>query len=399
MKKLFLYIIILIFIPSFLLAELKIDLEVAAKSKKRIPIILYNFQTNNPQLGKELYDTIKNDLIFSDEFLIVDKNGEYGISGILTVQNNKINFKVSVKDLFLKNDNLLKSYTASTKLIRRVAHRVSADILYSITGKKGIFDYKILYVDDKTGVKQIYLIDYDGKNNKRLTYGNHIDTSPVLFKDYLLFTSFKAGNPRVYIKNLQTGIKKILILKGKMSAAPDISPDYNYITAMFGEKNNTEIGIFNINGKFLKKIASSVFDETTPVFSHDGTKIAFVSNRSGSPQVYFIDLKTNKIKRVSFGTNYSCYPSWGYNDSYIFYSGMKDGKFYIYRASLNYFHIEQIAEGEYPSPIFKDKFLLFTKLKNGFYQIFLMDIENNKIYQVTQTKSNKYYPRWYYGKY
>ena len=399
MKKVYLIALILIFIPSFLFSELKIDLEVSAKSKKRIPLVLNNFQTNNSQLGKVLYDTIKNDLIFSDEFLIVDKNGEYEINGILNVQNNRINFKVSVKDLFLKNDNLLKSYTASTNLIRRVAHKVSVDILYPITGKKGIFNYKILYVDDKTGVKQIYLMDYDGKDIKRLTYGNHIDTSPVLFKDYLLFTSFKSGNPRVYIKNLQTGLKKILILKGKMSAAPDISPDYNYVAAMFGENGNSEIGIFNINGKFIRKIASSVFDETTPVFSHDGSRLAFVSNRSGSPQVYVIDLKTNRIRRVSLGTNYSCYPSWGYNDSYIFYSGMKNGKFYIYRASLEYFHIEQITEGEYPSPVFKDKYLLFTKLKDGFYQIFLMDIENNKIYQVTQTKSNKYYPRWYYGKY
>ncbi len=399
MKKSFLVICFLLFGFSLLFAELKIDLEVSAKSKRRIPIIIEKFSSNNESLLNEFYETIKNDLIFSDEFIIVENNGEYLIKGDFVVNDNKINFKLYVKDLFLKKDNLIKTYSANKNLLRKVAHKVSEDILETITGKNGIFTYKILFVDDKTGVKQIYLMDYDGKNIKRLTYGNHIDTSPVLFKDFLLFTSFKSGNPRVYIKNLKTGIKRILISNGKLSASPDISPNYMYISAMFSLNNNSEIGIFDLNGKLIKRIASSEFDETSPKFSHDGNKIAFVSNRSGSPQVYIFDIKTNKIKRISFGTNYSCYPAWGDNDNYIFYSGMKDGKFYIYRASLQYFHIEQITEGEYPAPIFKDKYLLFTKFKNGFYQIFLMDIENNKIFQITQTKSNKYYPEWYYGKY
>ena len=398
MKRLFI-IIIFIFTITNLYSELKIDLEVSAKSKRKIPIILKNFNANNQKLSQILFSTIKNDLIFSDEFNIVENNGEYEVSGELFENKGIINFKLKVKDLFLKKDNLIKVYKSSKKLVRKVAHRASNDILNIITGEKGIFDYKILYVDDKTGKKQIYLMDYDGKDIKRLTYGNHIDTSPELFQDYLLFTSFKSGNSRVYIKNLKTGFKKILINKGKLSAAPDIFPFTKNILAMFSIGGNSDIGIFNFKGKLLKVIAKSIFDEASPRWSHSGDKIAFVSNRSGSPQVYVEDVKTSKIIRISFGTNYSCYPAWGANDKYIFYSGMKNGKFFIYRASLEYFHIEQITEGEYPDTIFKDRFLLFTKLKDGYYQIFLMDIENNRIYQITESKSNKYYPRWYYGKY
>ena len=399
MKKLFFIIVFFTFLINNLFADLKIDLEVSAKSKRKIPIILENFSSDAKNFSTELFATIKNDLIFSDEFLIVDKNAEYSIGGSLNIIDNKIVFNLKVKDLFLKKDNLLKTYTASKSLLRKIGHKASEDILETITGKKGIFTYKILFVDDKTGKKQIYLMDYDGKNVKRLTYGNHIDTSPVLFKDYLLFTSFKSGNPQVYIKNLKTGIKKILISKGKLSAAPDISPDFKLIAAMFNLGENSDIGLFDFNGKLIKKIAPSEFDEASPKFSHDGSKLAFVSNRSGSPQVYIVDLNTNKVRRISLGTNYSCYPTWGENDNYIFYSGMKNGKFYIYRASLQYFHIEQITEGEYPATIFNDKYLLFTRLKDGFYQIFLMDVENSKIYQVTNWKSNKYYPSWYYGKY
>ena len=403
MKRL-LFLILLIIFTSNLFAQFKINLEVSAKGKKRIPVILEKFtypeaNFNLKAYADKIYTIIKNDLQFSDEITFKENNAEFKVSGDINYKKNEIQFKLVVRDLFLKQDSLIKYYYGSKNVLTRIAHSASNDILYTITGKKSLFEYKILFVDDKTGTKQIYLMDYDGLNIKRLTFSNSIETYPELIGNYLIYTSFETGNPRVFIKNLSTGIKKILIKKGDFSAGADISPDGKLISAMVGVKGSTNIGLFYFNGKFIKFISPTIFDEVSPRWSHDGKKLAFVSDRAGSPQIYVYNFSTNIVKRISFGSKYSCYPCWGAKDQYIYYSSFNGKNYTIYRTSINYFHIEELTEGEYPDISKDNKFMVFTKNVNGYNQIFIMNLETGKLLQVTKSKSNKYSPRWYYGKY
>ena len=402
MKKIFLMIIFIFLTNSNHFCDLKITLNVQAKGKRKIPVIIENFSSLNPALNnfaKKIQSIIKRDLIFSENIKFSNENSEFLIKGEISKKQNQILLKLTVRDLFLKQDSLIKYYSGSINVLTRIAHRASNDILQIITGKKSIFEDKILYVDDITGKKQIYLMDYDGLNVKRLTFSKSIATSPVIYKDYLLYTSFLTGRARVVMKVLNTGVKKIIIKLGSFSASPDISQDGKKIIAMFGENGNSDIGLFNLNGKLLKVISKTEFDEVSPKFSHNGNMIAFVSDRTGSPQVYVYNIKTGKTTRVSFGYNYCCYPSWGANDNYVYYSALIGNSYKIFRNSLNLFHIEEITEGEYPDVSKNNKFLIFTRNVNGFYQIFIKNLETGNEYQITNTKSNKYFPRWYYGKY
>ncbi len=402
LKKILILVLLFCSFTQFLFGDLKINLEISAKGKKKIPVILNKFLwegADSKSIANKIQNIIKKDLIFSDDITLNGSKPEFSINGEVSIVNNRINFKLRVTDLFLQKDNLIKIYTGSENVISKIAHAASNDILQIITGEKGIFEYKILFVSDKTGKKQIYLMDYDGNNVKRLTFDNSIDTAPELFDDYLMYTSFKFGNPRVVLKYLPTGEIKLLIKKGTMSAGADISPDKKKIVAMYGTNKNTDIGLFNFNGKFLKAIMPSIFDEASPRWNHKGDKIAFISDRTGSPQVYIYDLNTNKMRRISFGSRYSCYPCWGANDEYIYYSSLKGDTYTIYRTSLNYFHLEELTQGEYPDVSKNNKYMVFTKQVNGFYQIFIMNLETNKIFQITTDNSNKYFPRWYYGKY
>jgi TolB protein len=406
---------------------MQIDVDVSAKEKSKIPICIVKFKNNNNSLNslsQKIFNTINNDLIISDNFNIfkweksnvfqftlpreilkVFNKAEFIISGELgtnPLNNNEIYVTVKIYDIFLKKNNLYKRFYGKKTLYRKIAHKISNNILQVLTGNKGIFENRILFVSNKTGNKQIYLMDYDGKGIKQLVKNNSINLSPKIFENYLYFTSFKNGKPEIFVKNLVTGTVSLLIRTGHFSASPDIN--YNQqITAMLEKGGDSEIVILNKKGKLIKQITDNIFNESSPVWSHKGDKIAFVSNRTGTPQIYIFDLNKNILTRLTYTSKYCAYPSWSSDDTYIYFAALIDGKFKICRMGVGEMHYEQLTFGDYseefPSISKNNKFLLFTRKIRFNRQIFIKNIETGKILQVTFDKSDKSYPSWYYGNY
>ena len=418
----------IIIFPVYLFAEIQIEVDVSAKNKQKIPIYIVKFAEKNKSdelagINNEIFNTILNDLNFSEDFKIYKndkssfldftlpntlvklfKNAEYVIEGeIGYMLNDEIYVKVKIYDLFLKQYKLFKNYYGNKKFNKRIAHKISNDILEKLTDEKGIFTDKILYVSNKTGNKEIYIMDYDGKGSHPLTANHSVNIAPEVFGDNLYFTSFLKGNARVFKKNLRTGSYDILIKKGSFSAGADFNPIKKVFVAMFENGGDSEIGIFNFQGKLIKQITNNIFNESSPVWSHNGKYIAFVSNRSGTPQIYLYNSEKGFLRRITFTTKYSAYPSWSPNDKYIFFSALIDGKFQICKTSTYLMHYEQItsdnASNEFPTLHPDGKYLLFTKSIGGARQIFIKNIETEKLYRVTHDRFDYSYPKWYIGKY
>ncbi len=420
--------VILLFIPIFLFAEMQIDIDVSAKGKKKIPVYIVKFNIKNDnedlkKLNNKIFNIIINDLNFSDNFKIFKnnkssfldftlpntliklfKNAEYVVQGETGYMlNDQIYVKLKIYDLFLKQYKLYKNFYGSKIYYRRIAHKISNNILKRLTDETSVFEDKILYVTNATGIKQIAISDYDGGGEHFLTSYKTINISPKLYGNILYFTSFRSGNPKIFIKNLKTGGVKTLISKGNFSAGADLSPNGDKIVAMFENGGDADIGIFNIKGKLLTKVTDNIFNESSPVWSHNGKYIAFVSNRSGTPQIYTYNINSKKINRLTFTSNYSSYPSWGFNDEYIYFSSKINGFFQICRVSTSLMHYEQLtfdrANHEFPTVSKNGKYLLYSKSKGNNRQLFIKSIETGKIFRVTHDNFDYSYPAWYYGDY
>ncbi len=426
--KSFVFIATLLIFSVNAFAKMEIDVEVQAKEKRKIPICIVKFKNidkteNLEQINKDIFNIIVYDLKFSNNFKVTTKDdsgflnfalpnnflktfnkAEFVINGeIGTMLDNQIFIKVKIFDLFLKQTKLYKNYYGGKNLYRRLAHRISNEILKKLTGEKGIFEDKILFVSKRNGNKSAYLMDYDGKGLKSLLNNDFINISPKIYKNYLYFTSFESGRSRVYVKNLKTGKVKLLIKKGDFSAGADINPNGTKIVAMFEQGGDSEIGIFDIYGNLIKQITRNIFNESSPVWSHDGTKIAYVSNRTGTPQIYIYNVEKNFTKRLTFTSRYCAYPNWGPDDTYLYFASMVDGRFKICRMSVGEMHYEQLTFGDYseefPSISSDGQYLLFTRKIGYVRQIFMLNIESGKVIRITNDKFDNSYPMWYRGKY
>ena len=71
-----------------------------------------------------------------------------------------------------------KKYIGNNNILRRIVHRFSDEIVFRMSGEKGIAQTRIVYVSDQTGRKELYIMDYDGYSSKMITGNRSINISP-----------------------------------------------------------------------------------------------------------------------------------------------------------------------------------------------------------------------------
>ena len=147
----------------------------------------------------------------------------YSISGTTLV------IECRLYDLAREAELTAKRYTADLKDLRRMAHHFSDEIMRAVTGEKGPFSGKIVFVSTVTGNKEIYLMDYDGFNVQRLTGNRSINLNPDFSPSgkEIIYTSYKGGNPDLYRRELFTGTEARISSSRGLNIGGAWSPDGN----------------------------------------------------------------------------------------------------------------------------------------------------------------------------
>ena len=95
---------------------------------------------------------------------------------------------------------------------RALVHQIANDIIRALTGDEGIFLSKIAYIKEVDGAKELFISDYDGYNERQLTFNKSINISPAFSPDgeFIYFTSFLDGFPKIYMLSLETDRKSVV---------------------------------------------------------------------------------------------------------------------------------------------------------------------------------------------
>jgi len=244
---------------------------------------------------------------------------------------------VAVKLYDIPSRRLLVEQTFSTDVgnRRRIAHIIS-DIIYSkLTGDKGYFDTRIVYIAE-TGPKtdrtrRLAIMDQDGANLKYLTSGNISVTTPAFSPNSqkITYVGYHGGTPRVYVYDLETSEHTLIGDFPGMSFAPRFSPDGKYLIMSIAKEGTSDIYEMELSNKKMTRLTSSIAIDTAPSYSPDGKKIAFVSDRSGSPQIYVMDRGGRKQERVSFGQGQYGDVAWSPRGDYLAFVKILRNKFYV----------------------------------------------------------------------
>ncbi len=362
-RRITLYILIMSVIllgPSLSVAEYDV-IDITKPFLRKIPMAVPEFKNasgsgGEKQSSQKAADFLSDSLDFTGYFKLLDRgaflfdpqrNGvtltdlnfqnwtvvgaELLVTGYYRLDGDNIAMELRLFDTFKARRVLGKKYTGKLANQRDIILRFCTEVIKYLTGSEGIFGSKIAFVSNGTGNKEIYISAFDGYNPGRLTTNNAITLFPAWSSDgkWLAFTSYKAGNPDLFIRNLAVA-QESKVSKQGINITPAWVPGKFELAATLSFSGDQEIYLLTGSGKIIKRLTKSRGIDVTPTWSPDGKKIAFVSNRSGRAQIYIKDLATGRVNRLTYEGQKNTQPSWSPRGDKIAYTSQMDGGHHIF---------------------------------------------------------------------
>src|SRR5712671_1496996 len=230
-----------------------------------------------------------------------------------------------------------QQYFTSPEYWRRIAHIISDQIYERLTGEKGYFDSRVVFVDE-TGskerrVKRLALMDQDGFNVRYLTKGADLVLtprfSPARDEQLITYMEFGQGDPRVYLYRIETGEREIVGNFPGMSFSPRFSPDGQRVIMSLQQGGNSNLFVMDLRSKSTTRLTDTPAIDTSPSYAPDGARICFESDRGGKPQVYVMAATGGAAQRISFGDGSYSTPVWSPKGDVIAFTKRSPGGFGI----------------------------------------------------------------------
>ncbi|MBX2808321.1 MAG: Tol-Pal system beta propeller repeat protein TolB [Cellvibrionaceae bacterium] len=295
------------------------------------------------------------DVVFRDWRL---SGSEYLIIGNVHTAASGLSATYSLYDV-LSQRAIISNRSLQTQVsgLRDLAHAISDDVYQAITGIRGAFSTKIIYIEHIPKVKQAYrliLADMDGARPQELFRSSEPLLSPEWSPNgqYVAYVSFETSRPAIFVQELATGKRQQLTNFAGLNGAPSWSPGGDKLAVVLSKDGNPEIYILDLSSRQLQRVTNHFAIDTEPTWSVDGKRIIFTSNRGGKPQIYQVTLSNGRVERLSFEGDYNANAQTTPDGKGIVYVHRDQGIFHIALqevATGNLRILTQTKEDESPS--------------------------------------------------
>jgi len=374
---------------------------------KKVPIAVPELRNmNNHTAGNELAlrsaDLLSSNLAFTGFFKLLDRSAflidpqknelvpsnikfknwtairaEYLVTGVIKVSEDElIEVEFRLYDTFRENLIIGKRYKGWKNDLNRMVRRFANEIVFKLTGAKGIFNSKIAFISKQSKKKEVYICDFDGSNAQRYTNTRSITLSPTWSSDgkWIAYTSYVRGKPDLYIRNVLQKHGVVIRKKGS-NITPAWVPGRFELAASLSFSGDPEIYLLTGKGKMIKRLTNNKGIDISPSWSPDGTKMAFVSKRAGTPQLYIKNIFSGELQRLTFVGKQNTQPCWSPKGDRIAYSGLQKGLNQILVISTKGGDpIQMTFEGDNESPSWSPdgNLIAFSSTREGVSRIYVM---------------------------
>lgn len=281
---------------------------------------------------------------------------------------------------------------------RMAVHRVSDQIVEWVFGEPGMAASRIAFsMTGASGFQEIWAIDADGENLRRITNHGAISMSPAWHPngDRLSYISFRDGEvSRVFELDLTSGQEREL---DPGRPGQHITPAYhpNGRELAFGLLGQNRTGIFRYDWErecCLTHLQGGRWEDLSPTYSPDGRRIAFQSNRLGTniPQVYVMDAEGGDAELISpyvYGNSgYYTSPDWSPRDNQVAFHGRIEryGRYQILVAEVEdrgarILQLTADGNNEDPSWAPDGRHLVFAGERSYGFGLFVVDAASGRI--------------------
>lgn len=389
-------------------------------------------------IAKKIGEVLFDDLIFEREFALIPKDvnatiptptsladvpfdrwRELNADGLVvgTVEKTPTGIKVDARlfNVRLRQQAFGREYTGSGANPRLYAHQIADELHQTQRGLRGVARTRLTFNSDRDGermsgtvenrgVKEIYISDYDGERQTRVTVGKTLNINSSWSPDgrSIAYTSYRRGGGQIFISNIFAGTLEELTKGDKVGEnwLPSWSPDGTHICFSSTRGGGAaQLYIMNRDGSNVRRLTNDKWINITPTWSPIGNQIAFVSDRTGAPQIYTMNADgLGQPQRISASESYADRPTWSpapYNE--IAYTGRTGPGNDIKVIDMATRQVRQLTfgEGTNESPTWSanGRHLAFMSTRSGKYHIFTMARDGKNLRQITRA-GNNFQPDW-----
>ena len=341
-------------------ARAVVELNITQGTIQALPIAIADFAGDGsvePQTASEISDVVANDLRASGLFIPIDQaafiekgvgpdsvprfddwrvvNAQALVVGRIGSSDGKLKAEFRLWDVFAGKQLAGEQFFARPKDARRIGHIIADAIYERITGEKGYFDTRIVFVDESgpkdKRMKRLAIMDQDGHNVRLLTTGQNLVLTPRFSPSTqeITYMSFEGETPKVYLLNIETGQKEIVGAFPGMTFAPRFSPDGQRIVMSLEREGNSNLFAMDLRSRRTLQLTNTNAIDTAPCYSPDGREIVFETDREGTRQIYVVDADGTNQRRISRGQGSYSTPVWSPRGDLVAFTKMVGGQFLI----------------------------------------------------------------------
>ncbi|MCL2484874.1 MAG: Tol-Pal system beta propeller repeat protein TolB [Endomicrobia bacterium] len=421
-KKIFFVLFVLCVCKVFAYAQSDVYLSLSAIGK-RSDIAIETFVSGDRSLetlkaSRLLQEIVENDLILSRYFNIIKGDPEVkmtfknrlvfwdqkGATALLTatvkLEKNMLTIIPKLYDVITGEVIWQHSYSIEVTDYRLLAHEVSDEVVRRFTGEDGIARSKIVFINNSTRFKELYVIDYDGHNLRRLTKDNKLNVLPKWAPsgEQVIYTSYLYDNPDLFSLDLIKNRRSVISKYQGLNAAGAYSPDGERIALTLSRGRFPNLFLINRTGEILRRMTDGTYIDTSPSFAPNGQEIVFISDRPGYPQLYIMNVDGGNIRRLT--TNGHCdSPAWSpRGDKIVFTMRQPRGNYDLYVYDLPTSKITKITNNqrnnENPTWSPDGRFVTFASSRSGKSEIYIMAIDGSGTRKLAEIPGSSYSPAW-----
>lgn len=359
----------------------------------------------------QIQKIIENDLAFTDQFRSAPEAGkdkaDYQGSGTVKLDGSRIAYEFRLRQSGAEKELLARRYLSDRADYKTLAHSIANDIVFAITGKKGIFLSKIAFSCDRTGKKEIYTMNFDGSEVRQITKIRSIALGAGWSNDgtKLAFSVFNrhddnTRNIDLFEYSFSNGNLRLLSNRKGLNSGASYHPNGKQLGLTLSYSGNPEIYLLNLDSRKVSQLTRSPGFDVDPSFSPDGSKIAFVSSRAGKPMVYTMSLANpSDVKRITFAGSYNATPNWAPDSKKLVFAGWLDGHFDLFTITADGSKIERLTknEGNNEDPSFSPdgSMIAFSSNRaNKEKAIYVMNVDGTNVKRLTFGMGNCSGSKW-----
>ncbi len=313
------------------LVQAELTIEVTQGNDKAVSIGISPFSWNGEKiLPEDLAAIVDNDLLLSGYFQPMARKNMLGfpsqetevvfrdwkvlgtsylVTGQVSKKGQVYTLNYQLYDIIRQTRIATGGFTGMENQLRSMAHKISDAVYHKITGLKGDFSTRILYVtaqryNTSRTDYQLNYADADGKRARKVFSSQEPILSPSWSPDgkRVAYVSFETGRPAIYLQELATGKRRKLTNFKGLNNSPAWSPDGKSLALVLSKDGNPDVFVLDLATSKLSKITTHYAIDTEPDWMPDGKSIVYTSSRGGSAQIYQQNVqRTSDGKTVAVG--------------------------------------------------------------------------------------------------